>query len=510
MYSKVNTACLHGLSGILVTVEADVSEGLPNFEMIGELSGSVKEGASRIRTALKNNGFRLPPKRIVVNFAPVDLRKDGNHFDLPSAAAILAAMGSLDGSKLKDVMIAGELGLGGEIRSIEGAIVLAACAEKEKMRYLIVPKANEREAAAGSPVPVIGIRHISQLAEILENPEKWFCGDSADEEQKAEDQYPDFAEIAGQQSAKRAAEIAIAGMHNLLMIGPPGVGKTMIARCIPGIMPELSKKEQLELTRIYSISGLIPEGNGLIRRRPFRAPHHSITVPSLAGGGLVPKPGELSLAHHGILFLDEIPEMRREAIEALRQPMEEKRVRISRLHGVYEYPSAFVLIGAMNPCSCGFYPDRSRCRCTDWEAMRYQNRVSQPIMDRIDLRVQVGRIPYELLQKKGKKGMSSAQIRSHVEHVREVQTERFKEEAFSWNSEIPPNKLDRYCEISSEGELLLKRNFDESGMSARGFHRVLRVARTIADLDDSEVITVSHIQEALYFRNEMGGMEDGR
>lgn len=502
MFASVLSATILGMEVCPIHVEADVSDGLPSFTMVGFPSAQVKEAQDRVRTALRNNGIMLPPKRVTVNFTPADIRKEGAGFDMPVAAAVLSAAGVIRSGLLDGVMIVGEIGLNGEIHAVPGILPRVICARELGCRFCIIPYENLEEGRLVSDMKVIGVRTLPEMIDCLEKPEKYLKRTwqaEASRSMKRQEENVDFIDIRGQESARRAAEIAVSGFHNILFIGPPGAGKTMLARRIPTIMPRLTFEESLELTKIYSIAGLLSPENPLIETRPFRCPHHTSSPQSLAGGGRIPGPGEVTLAHRGVLFLDEMPEFSRRSLEILRQPLEDRRLQLSRTGGTFCFPAGFMLVAAMNPCPCGYYPDMDRCRCTSGEVAHYLGKISQPLLDRIDLCAEVSAVTFSQINS-SKKGESSAVIRERVEKTREFQRLRYEGEKVTFNSELSGEQIEKYCVMTEDASRLFRRAFEKMNFSARAYHRILKVARTIADMEGEEKIQTAHMGEALSYR----------
>jgi magnesium chelatase family protein len=503
MLAKIKSGLLIGIEAYLVTLEIDLARsGIPCFRMVGLAEGAVRESKDRVFTALKNCGFKIPPSRITVNLAPADVKKEGSAYDLPLAIGILCANEELPPSGFEDSLFVGELSLNGELNPISGALSIAMMAREQGIKNLFLPIKNAAEASIVKGINCFGMESLLDTVEYLTG-KKSVSPIEPDIQSLWADRekfFVDFKEVKGQNHAKRAIEIAAAGAHNILFIGPPGSGKTMLAQRIPTVLPLLEFEEALEVTRIYSVAGLL-EDKTLIISRPFRSPHHTISDAGLIGGGRHPMPGEVSLAHKGVLFLDELPEFKKHVLEVLRQPLEDGKVTISRASTSLTYPAEFMLVAAMNPCPCGYLGDKKHtCTCTPSQIQRYKSKISGPLLDRIDLHIEVGAVPYEdLKQKSG--GVSSNEMRQRIEHAREVQTKRYKGLPFSTNSKLYGKWLNEFCNIGTKEHDFLEKAVNKLGLSARAYTRVLRIARTIADLEGTKDISISHLAEAIGYRS---------
>ncbi len=498
MLATIRSLGVKGVGGYGVSVEVFVSNGLVNFDIVGLPDTAVKEARERVRAAIKSNGFKFPVSRVTVNLAPADTKKAGTVYDLPIMLGILAATGIIKQPRPHTAFF-GELSLNGELRPVNGALPMAVAAAREGVRELFVPADNAQEAAYADGVAVYPVSNVSELIAHLRG--EFLIKPMAAPELCADDlRYPDFSDVKGQENVKRAMEIDDAGGHNILMVGPPGAGKSMMSKRLPGILPDMTKEEMLRSTEIYSVAGLTGKNNPIIATRPFRAPHHTVSPTALSGGGTVPRPGEISLAHNGVLFLDELPEFRKDVLEVLRQPLEDGEVTVSRVAGSETFPSNFMLVCAMNPCKCGWYGHPSgRCRCSANEVRAYHSRISGPLLDRIDIIVEAPALEYEELKNRAP-AESSAEIKKRVNKARARQQERFAGTDIASNAGMNTKALNTYCVLTPECEELMRQAFDSMGLTARSYDRILRVARTIADLEGAEDIGAEHIAEAIQYR----------
>lgn len=542
MFSRVISAAVYGIDAYIVNVETDVGFGLPTFDMSGALGSKVREAKDRVRVAIKNSGIELTPQKIVINISPANIRKEGTIYDLPIAIGILAANGCFDLKILENVLIIGEVSLDGSINPVKGVLPMVCAAKEEGIDNCIIPKANIAEGRIINNINIYGVETLSQTIEILKNIAvidgsrknikqadvksgecnksdgninndtynvlersrvKFTYGSEVKNNNHSCSYNIDYSDISGQEAAKRATMIAVSGMHNIMYIGPPGSGKTMLAQRIPTIMPDMDYEEQLRLTKIYSVAGLLDSEGGIMVKRPFRNPHHTITQAALLGGGAVPRPGEITLSEGGVLFLDEMTEFNQVIMEALRQPLEDKVITLVRVNAAYTYPAHFMLAAAINPCKCGYYPDRNRCHCSEYDIRRYIGRISNPMWDRFDMCVKVDEVSYEVMRNKGNVDTiyNSTDMKNKVEAARQMQKDRFKKLDINYNSQMGVREIHKYCTLNVECNELMERMYKQHHMSARAYNKVLKTARTIADLKGSVNIEKEHLTEALFYKN---------